>query len=145
MKLNLTIQRAEPKTEIWGYASLAKLNPIGWWKVTTEGDCEGRSTDTLGTFYGHVAEIAFANRKKSSYSLRFEPVKGMVALADRPAVAVVAGAKEKEIKVHISFAYSMLDGCKPNPKAVAAWLDADDVIVTESNYYDAILLTMKVA
>ena len=92
-----------------------------------------------------MAEIAFANRKKSSYSLRFEPVTDMVALAERPAVAVVAGAKEKEIKVHISFAYEMLDGCKPNPEAVAAWLDADGVTVANSNYYDAILLTMKVA
>jgi hypothetical protein len=145
MKLNLTIQRADPKTEIWGYATLAKLDPIGWWKVTTEGDCEGRSTDTLGTFYGHVAEIAFANRKKSSYSLRFEPVLNKGVPDEVQTRVVVAGPKEKEIKVHISFAYKMLDGCKPNPEAVAAWLDADGVTVTNSNYYDAILLTMKVA
>lgn len=144
MKLNLTIQRAEPKTEIHGYASLAKFNPIGWWKVTTEGDCEGHSTDIIGIFYGHVAEIAFANRKKVGYSLRFEPDTTMVALKERPAVVVTAESKAKEIKVHITLAYKMLDGNKPNPKAVAAWLDADGVTVTGSNYHDAILLTMKV-
>ena len=75
MKLNLKIETKSPKSDIWGYDSLAKYNPIGWWNVSTEGDCEGRSTDQLGTHYGHVAEIAFALRKKSGYSLRFEPSK----------------------------------------------------------------------
>lgn len=32
-------------------------DPVGWWKVTTEGDCEGRSTKDYGTHYGHAAEV----------------------------------------------------------------------------------------
>lgn len=50
-------------------------SPIGWWKVTTEGDCEGRSTTDLGEHYGHVAEIAFALADKAYYGLRFTAFK----------------------------------------------------------------------
>ena len=49
-------------------------NPIGWWQVTTEGDCEGRSTKQLGDFYGHVAEIAFHLANKCGYTLQFHPL-----------------------------------------------------------------------
>ena len=51
------------------------VSPIGWWAVTTEGDCEGRSTDQLGTHFGHVAEIAFHLADKVVYKLTFSPVK----------------------------------------------------------------------
>ena len=35
-------------------------NPYGIWIVTTEGDCEGRSTRHLGVFQGYIDDIAFA-------------------------------------------------------------------------------------
>jgi hypothetical protein len=47
----------------------------GYWKVTTEGDVEGRSTRDLGTFRGHIDEIAFHLANKCFYSLRFTPIK----------------------------------------------------------------------
>lgn len=49
-------------------------NPYGIWKVTTEGDCEGRSIRNLGVYQGYVDEIAFALADKCSYSLRFEKI-----------------------------------------------------------------------
>src|SRR6218665_1915533 len=77
MKLKLT-RPVEPKLKIQktttGYES-----PIGWWNVTTEGDCEGRSVTQLGDFYGHVAEIAFHLADKNYYSLQFR------AILNRPA------------------------------------------------------------
>lgn len=47
----------------------------GYWKVTTEGDVEGRSTQDLGTFRGHIDEIAFHLANKCFYSLRFTLIK----------------------------------------------------------------------
>lgn len=44
----------------------------GIWKVTTEGDCEGRSTSHLGTFEGFIDEIALALADKCCYSLTFK-------------------------------------------------------------------------
>lgn len=43
----------------------------GLWRVTTEGDCEGRSTRDLGTHEGFLDEIAFRLAHKQYYSLSF--------------------------------------------------------------------------
>lgn len=42
--------------------------------VTTEGDCEGRSTTDLGIWEGDIADIAFHLADKSYYSLNFSPI-----------------------------------------------------------------------
>lgn len=59
-------------------AALAKgmnyLTPVGLWEVTTEGDCEGRTTRHLGTFEGHVADIARLLSREAYYSLKFRYV-----------------------------------------------------------------------
>lgn len=47
-------------------------NVCGLWTVTTEGDCEGRSTKQLGTFEGYVDEIALFLANKAYYSLQFK-------------------------------------------------------------------------
>lgn len=49
-------------------------NPYGLWRVTTEGDCEGRSTKNLGIYQGYIDDIAFALADKCSYVLRFEKI-----------------------------------------------------------------------
>jgi hypothetical protein len=41
------------------------------WKVTTEGDCEGRSVQQLGLFTGEIDDIAFYLKDKSYYKLTF--------------------------------------------------------------------------
>lgn len=68
--------KADPRT---AYAS-----PVGWWSVTTEADCEGRTTCYLGAFYGHVAEIAFSLADKCLYSLLFTPQRAMPAPQTSP-------------------------------------------------------------
>ena len=45
----------------------------GLWKVTTEGDCEGRTTRTLGIYAGNISDIAFYLKDKCEYSLNFSP------------------------------------------------------------------------
>lgn len=47
----------------------------GFWKVTTEGDCEGRSTRDLGMHFGFIDEIAFALADKCYYSLCFKEIE----------------------------------------------------------------------
>lgn len=46
-----------------------------FWKVTTEGDCEGRSVRDLGTHFGYIDDIAFALADKSYYSLCFKEIE----------------------------------------------------------------------
>ncbi len=43
----------------------------GFWEVTTEGDCEGRSVSRLGIYEGYIDEIALALADKCYYSLCF--------------------------------------------------------------------------
>ena len=47
----------------------------GLWKVTTEGDCEGKTTRNLGIYEGNISDIAFYLKNKCEYSLRFSPAK----------------------------------------------------------------------
>lgn len=50
-------------------------SPVDTWKVTTEGDCEGRSTCDLGIHTGHIADIALKLGGFAMYQLSFEPVR----------------------------------------------------------------------
>ncbi len=47
----------------------------GYWKVTTEGDCEGRSTRQLGCYKGHIDDIALMLKSQCYYSLLFTRLK----------------------------------------------------------------------
>jgi hypothetical protein len=47
----------------------------GTWEVTTEGDCEGRTTTHLGTHTGYLDDIAFALADRQYYGLQFKPVE----------------------------------------------------------------------
>jgi hypothetical protein len=77
MKLNLTQNPVEKP--VVGFRRAKYSSPLGWWSVSTEGDCEGRTTTQLGTFYGHVAEIAFSLADKVCYSLKFKEWRDDVA------------------------------------------------------------------
>lgn len=47
----------------------------GTFRVTTEGDCEGRSVMDLGVYTGYIDEIAFALADKCYYTLHFKSVE----------------------------------------------------------------------
>lgn len=47
----------------------------GLWSVSTEGDCEGRSTMGLGNHEGFIDEIALSLAGRAYYSLQFTPLK----------------------------------------------------------------------
>lgn len=50
-------------------------NVYGTWRVTTEGDCEGRTVKQLGTYVGYVDEIALHLADQACYELRFTKIK----------------------------------------------------------------------
>lgn len=78
------------------YHKEKKLNPaytnlFGVWRVTTEGDCEGKSIEHLGTFEGWVDEIALWLADRCFYSLNFkkvDPKKGKIGPPSRKSVNV---------------------------------------------------------
>lgn len=47
------------------------FNPVGTWQVKTEGDCEGRTTKSLGYHRGHIVDIAKALADRAYYALHF--------------------------------------------------------------------------
>ena len=49
-------------------------SPINLWKITTEGDCEGRSINHIATERGHFAELALKYSGYTCYTLTIEPV-----------------------------------------------------------------------
>ncbi len=57
-------------------------NTFGTWKVTTEGDEEGRSTKDLGVHTGHIDEIAQSLGGRCFYSLHFSPFSPTPAPAE---------------------------------------------------------------
>lgn len=58
----------------------------GSWHVTTEGDCEGRTTTDLGVHVGYIDDIAFALGSKAYYTLNFEQAKQLPEPAKTPPV-----------------------------------------------------------
>jgi len=57
--------------------------PFGNWRVRTEGDFEGRSPPKeLGTFTGHVVDIAAFLAPQCAWALEFEPAPARGALVD---------------------------------------------------------------
>lgn len=42
------------------------------WHVTTEGDCEGRTTKDLGVHHGYLDDVAFALAGNACYKLEFK-------------------------------------------------------------------------
>lgn len=50
---------------------MKKYTNYGTFRVTTEGDCEGRGTTDLGVHTGYIDEIALALADKCMHTLRF--------------------------------------------------------------------------
>ena len=119
-------------------------SPVGKWKVTTEGDVEGRSTKNLGIHEGHVADIAARLRKHCYYSLKFEAVANL----RQPELDEEKG----EFKINISLPIETDTWGKDKEacaQAIREWLDTDNTkqvhfLNTErSNYYAAVTICVR--
>lgn len=106
-------------------------SPVGFWKVYTEGDCEGRTITQLGYWYGHVVEIAFYLANKSYYSLSFEPYNPDEIKPNKVTPNQV-GDTATGNSVWISLGTSSKTwGMKSDKRAkwIETWLDCEDITV----------------
>ena len=95
----------------------------GLWKVTTEGDCEGRSIRDLGMHEGFLDEIAFALADKAYYNLKFT----LVADDDKL-------DPSKNYKAVISLPYDVALNRAFEEQLIAAMLSKREVTVSRSSY-----------
>ena len=110
-------------------------NPVGRWKVTTEGDVEGRSTTNLGTHEGHIADIARELADKAYYSLYFtpgEPDAGKTKTQTKPISVPVhldikSGTWDLDQSDRVAYFQKMMKGCR-------------NVKVSKANYYACVTL-----
>jgi len=110
------------------------LNPVGYWEVTTDGDCEGRSQRHLGTWYGHWVDIAFHLADRQFYQLKFEKI-------ERPEVY-------DPVKTEVNVMFNIDSGTwgMNRPQRIKFFTEAlgdmaDKVIVKDCNYYGSVTLT----
>lgn len=105
----------------------------GFWKVTTEGDEEGRTVRDLGVYFGFIDEIAFSLADKCFYSLCFKLVEPVVKL------------NPKKNKVNISLDIdSGTWGMNAEDRAsfVGNLLKDRDVMVKKSTYFASVEISL---
>ena len=106
------------------------MNVYGTFKVTTEGDVEGRTTRDLGVYSGFIDEIALHLADKSFYTLNFQEV----IFDDQPQVPT-------KDSVHISFDYTL----KLDEKKVKELFKDRPVDVKVSNYYKSFVISKPIS
>ena len=106
-------------------------NTYGRWQVTTEGDCEGRSTVDLGIHLGHVDDIAFYLADKALYGLQFKKLEDIEEYR--------AIGKEVHVQFDIESKTWPLTSNELAVQMKEVFIDRP-VGVTESNYYGSFKL-----
>jgi hypothetical protein len=108
----------------------------GWWKVTTEGDCEGRTIIDLGIHHGYLDKIAFALGGKAYYSLKFQSI-------DKPEVTShPSPVKSVNIQLDVdSGTWDLRRGDRA--EAIRKILKGRRVTVEECNFYATVTLKKK--
>ena len=102
------------------------------WHVTTEGDCEGRTTRDLGVHLGHLDDVAFSLAPNSCYKLQFD-------LVDPSEWSRLVG--QTEVNVSLGIASKTWDLRGPALESYfRAMLAGRDVSVASSNYHASVRL-----
>lgn len=110
------------------------LNPYGIWQMTTEGDCEGKSTRNLGVYSGRLDDIAFALAGKAMYSLTFKKL-------DLTVPTLTEGREKVNVVLDIdSGTWGM--AAEERVAAVREMLKgAEDIFVSNGNTYASVTLS----
>jgi hypothetical protein len=109
-------------------------NTYGTWQVQTEGDCEGRTVKNLGTFTGHVDEIALHLADQAMYGLRFKAVENIKVF--KPSLP----------SVNVSFCIESNDWGLSSGERVEkmkSLFTERNVDIKESNYYASFAIHVK--
>ncbi|ANY29339.1 hypothetical protein [Bacillus phage PK16] len=114
------------------------FDPEGVWKVTTEGDCEGRSARQLGTYEGHILDVVRQLAGQVYYQLTFERVKPEVAIRRYK-------GSRRSVQFHVTGEREKLPSGDSNAqyRALAQHL-RDGETLKEGNYYNAVELAWEV-
>jgi hypothetical protein len=115
-------------------------NPIGVWRVTTEGD-----TKDLGVWQGHVCNIAFQLAHESSYALNFKATNEVADYSIAASESIISKKKSVNISMWIESNTWGLSS-ENRVKWFKMFLNLDDssnIEVKESNYYACVLLKLK--
>lgn len=110
-------------------------SPVGAWLITTEGDCEGRTTHQVAVETGHILDLARKWGRKACYGLWFKRYD--------KTPEDLKPAKEVHIQLDIDSKTWDLDG-KTRAEVIAAWAKQEApeyrglIPVTESNYYASV-------
>jgi|TARA_R100000750_G_C2335181_1_gene91815 hypothetical protein len=108
-----------------------KITLYGLWEVTTEGDCEGRTTRNLGIYEGYVDDIALTLADQAYYKLSF-----------KQAVKVIKkGSKPTNEKVIVSLQYGILDEALSFADMFSLFKDRPVVVEKNSSYRSVALIS----
>lgn len=115
-------------------------SPVGVWLITTEGDCEGRTTRQLAVESGHILDLARKWGRQAYYGLWF---KRQATLPKN-----IQPAKEVHIQLDIDSKTWDLNG-QTRTQVIAAWAKQETpqynglVPITESNYYASVKVNFE--
>jgi hypothetical protein len=134
------VRREREQLEALNYqkarAALTKLTPDGIWKVSTEGDEEGRSTKNFGTFEGNFADLALQYGRAAFYKLDIEPA---LHLPD----AQLNPAKEAHVTATGLLGWGGDNAISEGQcKAIEEWLGGK-YSVRPSNYFKSVVISRK--
>lgn len=106
---------------------------FGVWEVTTEGDCEGRTTRNLGIHEGFIDEIAFKLADQAEYKLQFKWLQPR-SIAEKPAVAT-------EVHISLSIDTGTWDTHgSERTEIFRSFLHGRDVEVQDGQFYASVKL-----
>ena len=136
-KLQERKDKLNRQSERFKLAKTLDPNEVYLFKVTTKGDCEGRSIETIGYFRGTYANvIRYIIKKQYSYIYNFT----LTVVKEEPVIEV----KHEDVEdvfgwAHISFPLEQCDSImKAENRAYCfeKWLDDPDVEVAPGRYYN---------
>jgi hypothetical protein len=110
---------------------------LGWWKVTTEGDCEGITTTDLGTHYGYLDDIAFQLGRKAYYQLQFKAI-------DDPSKTIEKMLPADSVSISLDIDSGTWDMTRHDrAQALRDILKGRPVSVEEGVYYASVVLNKE--
>lgn len=105
------------------------LEAFGIWHVTTEGDCEGRTTRDLGVHEGYLDEIAFDLAPQAEYTLTFNPPEAAHVRTAVPSL-------HDHVNVNMGYRFGLSSMTEPGrANFFKRLLEGRPVQVESSNFY----------
>lgn len=115
------------------------------WRVTTEGDVEGRSVNRLGEYQGHLADIAAFLSDKVYYTLTFDAIDPIV-IAPPTVITEEGKAKPMDSGVHVALAMKSKTWDINGGGRVAVFnrhYATDRYEFTDGTYYASVKMVLK--